>query len=449
MKAILGILILFLSLSTISTGSYTTQSIQYPRPFFEAFYDTTLRIDYIHSGNSDTEHFSIARYITEGAWGGKTAHPIDSLTLGLYFLEISDYQTGKLLYSQGFNSVFGEWQTTQEAQNITREFHESIRIPYPQRIVTITLKKRDTQNILKPIWQFRLDPTKILTSPNQVSPSTKITTLIRNGEPKVKADIAILGDGYSIADSARFAADANHFIRAFFGTEPFKSRKADFNVYAIFSPSPHSGIAKERVDFNPGNILGTSFYTFGIERYVLVKDDWIVRQFAGAVPYDFTVILLNTAKYGGGGIYNLYITTATSIPQADYVMVHEMGHHIAGLADEYYTSEVAYAPANTSVEPWELNVTALLCPDSLKWRELVSAGTPIPTPWDKKAYESGQADVIYNPDMQGVVGAYEGANYLSKGMFRPEVNCIMFSRTQRFCKVCTESLNKVLNQYCQ
>jgi hypothetical protein len=45
--------------------------------------------------------------------------------------------------------------------------------------------------------------------------------------------------------------------------------------------------------------------------------------------------------------------------------VHEFGHHFAALADEYYTSDVAYEPQAHRVEPWEPNVTALHDPARL------------------------------------------------------------------------------------
>ena len=96
---------------------------------------------------------------------------------------------------------------------------------------------------------------------------------------------------------------------------------------------------------------------------------------------------MNSATYGGGGIYGLYSTVAADSVWAPYVFVHEFGHHIAGLADEYYTSDVAYLPAADRVEPWEPNVTALLDPAALKWKDLVTPGTPLPTPWPKDEFE--------------------------------------------------------------
>jgi IgA peptidase M64 len=163
---------------------------------------------------------------------------------------------------------------------------------------------------------------------------------------------------------------------------------------------------------------------------------------------------------------------------ANYVFVHEFGHHFAGLADEYYTSPVAYAPATERVEPWEPNATALLDPANLKWKDLVSPGTPIPTPWNKAAYENdsreyqkrrAQIRQEKRPESEmealfrevqahenamfrrekyfGKVGAFEGAVYEATGYYRPEVDCIMFSRTDHFCAVCRRAIERIIGLY--
>ena len=72
---------------------------------------------------------------------------------------------------------------------------------------------------------------------------------------------------------------------------------------------------------------------------------------------------------------------------ADYLFIHEFGHHFAGLADEYYTSAAVYEPPENITEPYEPNVTALLDPENLKWGHLVAPNTPLPTPWPKGEFE--------------------------------------------------------------
>jgi len=120
---------------------------------------------------------------------------------------------------------------------------------------------------------------------------------------------------------------------------------------------------------------------------VLTFDNKSMRRIASSAPYDFIEILTNTETYGGGGIYGLFSTAAANGEWAPYLFVHEFGHHFAGLADEYYTSPVSYEGPVNVVEPYEPNVTALLDPNNLKWGHLVTAHTPIPTPWPKAEFE--------------------------------------------------------------
>jgi len=224
--------------------------------------------------------------------------------------------------------------------------------------------------------------------------------------------------------------------------------------------------------------VGASYDTFGTERYVLTTENRTLRDVASCAPYEFIEILVNGQTYGGGGIFNQYATVAIDNLWAGYVAVHEFGHHFAGLADEYYTSDVAYLPPANKTEPWEPNVTALLDPANLKWKDLVAAGTPVPTPWDKEEFDRFERDIqqqrgelraagkpeaemdeLFRKEREkedamlgsqkyaGKVGAFEGANYEAKGYYRPEVDCIMFTRHKTFCAVCRRAIERVIGMY--
>jgi hypothetical protein len=224
--------------------------------------------------------------------------------------------------------------------------------------------------------------------------------------------------------------------------------------------------------------LGASYDAFGSERYVLTYENKALREIASFAPYEFMEILTNSSTYGGGGIFGLYSTVAADSQWAPYVFVHEFGHHFAGLADEYYTSDVAYNPPAVKIEPWEPNVTALLDPDRLKWKDLVEPGTPIPTPWNKQAFEDyehqrlairsrlrkenrpeSEMNALFDAQSKheqesfaaekytGKVGAFEGANYEAKGYYRPQINCIMFTRIDKFCRVCSRGIERIIDLY--
>jgi hypothetical protein len=303
-----------------------------------------------------------------------------------------------------------------------------------------------------------------------------VLEILRSGPPEGKLDLLILGDGYTVGECKTFEAQARRFTDALLAVEPFRSRRGDLNVRALCPPARESGVSRPSTGTHRNSPIGAAYDAFGSERYVLALDNRRFREVASQAPYDFVAILVNAETYGGGGIQGLYATVAAGSIWAPYVFVHELGHHIAGLADEYFTSDVAYLPGER-VEPWERNVTILPDPSRPKWG--ATPGTPIPTPWDKADYEQrargfqekrkairkrngpeSEMDALFLEQKKletqklsaepfsGKLGAFEGANYEAKGAYRSEVDCIMFSRDDvPFCSACRSALDDVLDQY--
>jgi hypothetical protein len=439
----------------------------------------TMRLDFYHTGNAAQELFSVDRIVIEPlAWPGNPQRAIDETNLGKYLFEVRELKTNRLLYSRGFASIYGEWETTDEAKTVNRTFQESLRFPAPDAPVQILLKKRDAKNFFREIWTTTVDPKDIFIADAKIAPPGRVLEIERNGEPSVKVDLLILGDGYTAAEMGKFERDARRLTATLFKTSPFKERRKDFNVWALSPPATESGISRPSTGVHRASPLGATYDAFGSERYVLTFDNAAFRRTASFAPYDFVEILANNRTYGGGGIFNLYSTVAADSAWSDYVFVHEFGHHFAALADEYYTSAVAYAPATERIEPWEPNVTALLDPANLKWKDLVSPDTPLPTPWEKEAFETysreiqrrrreirsqnrpeQEMDALFREELAhekdlfargkyaNRVGAFEGANYEAKGFYRPQVDCIMFTRTDTFCAVCRRAIERVIDMY--
>ncbi|MCA1556446.1 MAG: IgA Peptidase M64, partial [Acidobacteria bacterium] len=306
----------------------------------------TMRLDFYHTGNAAQELFSVDRVVLEPlAWPGNPARAIDETNLGKYLFEVRDQKTNRLLYSRGFASIYGEWETTDEAKNVNRTFHESLRFPAPAAPVQILLKKRDSKNAFREIWATTIDPQDIFISNAKISPPGRVLEIEKNGDPSAKVDLLILGDGYTAAETGKFERDARRLTGILFQTSPFKERRKDFNVWALSPPAAESGISRPSTGIQRDSPLGTTYDAFGSERYVLTFDNQAFRRAASFAPYDFVEILANNQTYGGGGIFNLYSTVAADSQWSPYVFVHEFGHHFAALADEYYTSPVAYAPA--------------------------------------------------------------------------------------------------------
>jgi len=438
----------------------------------------TMRLDYYHTGNDRQERFSVDRIVIEPLpWPGDLAKSVDGTNMGAYFFEVRGQSDNRLLYSRGFSSIFSEWVTTDEAKNASHTFSESLRFPAPDVPVKIILKERE-QGEFHDVWTTTIDPKNKFID-NSLPPSPgPLLTIQKTGEPPTKVDLLIMGDGYTAAERPKFDKDARRFTDILFSRSPFREHRQQFNVWGLCPAAQESGISRPSTRIHRRNPLGTTYDTFDTERYILTTENRALRDYASYAPYEFIEILVNDRTYGGGGIFNLYATVAADNQWSPYVFVHEFGHHIAGLADEYFTSDVAYLPPTKKVEPWEPNVTALLDPTNLKWRDLVTPGTPIPTPWQKQEFENqehqfqtqrhdlrvhnrpeSEMEALFTKEKQQEdsllahdqysdrVGAFEGANYAPKGYYRPQENCIMFTRYDAFCAVCRRAIERVIAMY--
>lgn len=439
----------------------------------------TLRVDYYHTGTATEEAFSLDRVVLEPLpWAGNPHRPIDDTHLGKYFFEVTDKGSGEVHYSRGFNSIYGEWETTGEAKRIHRTFHESLRFPRPSGPVEVVLKKRDPENAFFEIWRLTVDPDDIFVDSSAV-PDPGLIAIQDHGDPATRVDLLLLGDGYTAAECGKFVADAKRLTDALFEVSPFKERRSDFNVWGLCPPAAESGVSRPSTGIHQRSPVGTTYDAFGSERYVLTFENRAFRDLAAWAPYDVVEILINGETYGGGGIFGLYGTVAADNRFAEYVFIHEFGHHFAGLADEYYTSSVAYEVPEEQTEPWEVNATVLGDPENLKWKDLVEPGVPVPSPWPKAEFEihsrqiqerrrqiraenrpesemaalfreqqTFESELLSSAELAGKIGAFEGSNYAAKGSYRPQVDCIMFSRNDvPFCAVCTRGLEQVIDLY--
>ena len=436
----------------------------------------TMRVDYVHSGSATEETFALDRVALEGAWPGPLDRALDETNLGKYFFEVRDRATNRVLYSRGFASIYGEWETTDEAKDVRRAFSESVRFPSPAGPAQLILKKRDRALAFHEVFSLLVDPKDQGVERAAPSAGLAVWAVQESGPPRDKVDLLLLGDGYTAAEMGKWHQDAKRLTETLFAQSPFKERRSDFNVWAIDIPAAESGVARPSDGVHRRSPIRASYDAFGSERYVLTFDNRGWREIAAQAPYEFVEIVVNDRKYGGGGIHNLFATVAADNAFTPYVFVHEFGHHFAGLADEYYTSDVAYEAGTARPEPWEPNATA--DPKAAKWAGLVAAATPLPTPWSKAEFEEVQkeiqarrrkirADQRPEAEMEALfreesartapllaaphghaVGAFEGALYEAKGYYRPQADCIMFTRNPvGFCAVCRRAIERVIDQY--
>ncbi len=449
--------------------------------FADRFTGRTMRFDYFHSGTATEEHVSLHRLRLEGDWPGGRSRLEEDPGFGKYRFEVLEPETGRLLYRYGFSSIYGEWETTGEARSgFRRTLHESQRFPEPKEPVELVLSKRQPDGTFSEIYRLPVDPKSRFIDRSPIPTTGEVWAVFENGPASEKVDLLVLGDGYSDDELPRYREDARRVVEALFAFPPFSERQGDFNAWAIDVASERSGVTRPRAGIWNRTPLGLSYNTFDSERYMLTFENEALREIAAQAPYDALILISNSEKYGGGGIYNLYSTAAAKSGQLPYLIVHEFGHAFAGLGDEYYTSQVSYEEFNPpGTEPWEPNITALLDPDGLKWKPLVETDTPLPTPWNQTDYDRVSLDfqkeraelraggaseermeeyfakvkrvtskMLAAEKYFGRVGAFEGASYEAQGLYRPAADCIMFTRNpDHFCPVCSEAIERVIDSY--
>jgi hypothetical protein len=466
-----------------------------PVDFDRYFVDKTMRVDYYHIGNAKEELVTLDVVYEQGTWAGSRRNLIDPFNRGRYCVKVFDGSSGELIFSKGFDSYFGEYKTTESAlRGLKRTYSESALIPFPKNKIRFAIELRNRENILQPLFSAEINPADISINREPILGGVKVFEILKNGDPHEKVDVAFIAEGYTAAEEKKLEADLKRFTEVFFSQEPYKTRQSDFNIYGVFKPSDQSGCSEPGYGLYKNTAVSATFDSLGSERYVLTEDNKSLRDIAAHVPYDALFIMVNQKRYGGGGIYNLYCTFTVDNQWYEYLMLHEFGHSFAGLADEYYTSEVAYNDFYPQgIEPVEPNITALLDPKNLKWKKWATPGIPIPTPWEKDKFDkmdsayqkirqefnakiaalkragapraeiekteaeseklSGEQakkvdEFLLKSKYRGKIGAFEGAGYSSKGLYRPAVDCLMFTKgTKPLCRVCEEAVIEVIQYY--
>jgi hypothetical protein len=439
----------------------------------------TWRLDFYETGGPGIEAFSFDRLVVEPlAWPDNPAANVDATLTGNYRFEIVD-ASGRVTFARGYDPAFAEWVTTAESKKIRRTFQDSLRFPALTAKADVVLKKRAENGTYSEVWRHAIDPGDPFID-RSTPARQQLLEIQRSGDPQTKVDLLLLGDGYTAAEcKSTFLPQTRRLSAALFAEEPFKSRRSDFNVWGLCPPSAQSGVASPSRGIFRRTPVGAAYDAFATERYILTFENRAWRDIAAWSPYEYVVIFTNGDTYGGGGLYNVYSTAAAGNDFAPYLFIHEFGHHFAGLADEYYTSPVAYEPPERIFEPWPANVTSATDPARIKWRDLLTPGVPTPTPWPKQEFEAMQKEyqatratlraekrpesemtqlfrreadlemkLFAKAEHRGKVGLFQGANYDAQAFYRPELDCIMFSRNKvPFCRVCQRALSAQIDRH--
>ena len=396
------------------------------------FTNQTLRIDYQFYGDAKQQGIMLDGLSKTHLWAGRR-HNLDKMPLlGNGQLVMKDAATGKVIYQTSFSSLFVEWIATDEAKATPRSFEHTVLMPMPQKPVEITTTLINASLKTTATYTHKVDPADILIRKITRNPELDYRYVHKGGSVERCIDVVILGEGYSQAERNLFYSDAEATRDALFTHEPFSSRRAEFNIVAVFTPSRDSGLSIPRLGEWRDTAFGSHFSTFYSDRYLTTSRVKSIHDAIAGVLYEHIIILANTNEYGGGGIYNDYTLTTAHNPKFAPVVVHEFGHSFGGLADEYtYGDPETY---DTNVEPWEQNITSMKNFKS-KWADMVKKGTPVPTPATEQYTD-------------GTVGAFEGAGYNETGLYRPCFNCRMRTNdAPAFCPVCQRAIARIIDFY--
>jgi len=485
-----AIFLISLALSTLTAPA----SAQVP--FDDFFFDQTLRIDLYQAGDARDETATIHQIYQEGIWPESKTGLIPPFDYGRYVYKLYDVASNQLIFSRGFDTMFAEYKTTSPAlAGVKRVFQRSVRIPLPKRPVLFVVERRDKRHLLHPLFDQVIDPADYHIIRETPAAGDSVFEVQQTGDPHSRVDFVFLAEGYTAGDKDKFKSDLERLTDYLFSVEPYKSLKERFNIRGVFRPSAEQAMDEPRQRQYKKTVLNASFNAFDLDRYMLIEDDHRMHEIAGQVPYDAIIILVNSKRYGGGSIALDYCVTTVDHPSSRQVFIHELGHSFAYLADEYYQSEVSYNDFYPKgVEPLEPNITALLDPANVKWKDLLAPGIGIPTEYGKEEIEALQADRQKNRQAQAKdieeatkrgasakdvkrieekyrkadaalatkiaevrkryaelddkVGVFEGAGYASKGLYRPMVYCIMISSPKdEFCRVCQQAIARMIDFY--
>jgi hypothetical protein len=250
-----------------------------------------------------------------------------------------------------------------------------------------------------------------------------VTPLHVSGPSENRFDIVIVGDGYTQGELGLFHEHAASKWETIKVTEPFATYADYFNVWTVDVVSNESGVDNDPL---PGTMRDTAldmqFWCNGTER-LLCMNNTKAQQFTQLAPEADQVLgLANSTKYGGAG--GTYATSSGGNSKAGQITVHELGHSIGNLADEYtyYYRAGLDEDAEDDVqiplpyliyvgsvqgEPGQYNITASLEAEmqssKLKWWRWLGETSP----------------------GLGRVGTYEGGGYYRYGMYRPTDESLM------------------------
>ena len=262
------------------------------------------------------------------------------------------------------------------------------------------------------------------------------STILTNGPTAKRLNLVLLAEGYTAAQQATFRTDATNVVNNLLNVPPYRSYRRYFNAFAIFVPSNQTGSDHPSQSYYRDTYFNSTYESYGVSDLVTIPpndrdSDYSHGQgrvdalLQAQMPqYDLAILVVNDLSYGGSG-GQIIVTSKSSA--SSKIVVHESGHTLAKLGDEYSDSFPAFSG------PEEPNTTQERRRDFIKWKAWIAPATPLPTP-ATSAYASA-------------VGLFEGAHYQATNWYRPKLDCMMRTVGVPFCEVCSEALVKSIYQH--
>ena len=246
-------------------------------------------------------------------------------------------------------------------------------------------------------------------------------TIINNGTAANRVDVAILGDGYTSSEMAKYRTDVLQFVQAMFAQDPYLEYQRYFNVHRVDVTSNQSGADHPERGSFVDTAFDANYNCAGTQRLICVAQNKVFAALQRSLSpnqYDIALVIVNDAEYGGSG--GSVAVASTHILGVE-IILHELGHSFGLLRDEYGGSQ-----CGTVTEPNSPNITTMTSRSQIKWGHWIDASTPVPTT---------------NP-APGVPGLFVGGLFCDNGYHRPTADSKMRTLGRPFDQINTEQLVK-------
>jgi hypothetical protein len=246
-------------------------------------------------------------------------------------------------------------------------------------------------------------------------------TIVNNGAPQLRVDIAIVGDGYTAGEMTKYRNDALQFVQGWFAQDPYREYQRYFNVHRVDVVSNQSGADHPETGTFVDTAFDAAYNCGGTQRLICVNQTKVFAALQRSLApneYDIRLVIVNDAEYGGSGGN---VAVASTNAQAVELILHEVGHSFALLLDEYGGSQ-----CGTFNEPNAPNITTQTARSQIKWNYWIDGNTSVPT----------------TSTSPGVPGLYQGGWFCDHGYYRPTYDSKMRTLGRAFDQINTEQLVK-------